>query len=53
MQGFRDGYRTVMMDNHGATVGAPTMAEALMKYETLDYLCRTLFHATGLGGGQR
>ena len=21
-----------------------------MKYETLDYLCRTLFHATGLGG---
>ena len=50
MQGFRDGYRTVMMDNHGATVGAPTMAEALMKYETLDYLCRTLFHATGLGG---
>ena len=53
MQGFQDGYRTVMMDNHGATVGAPTMAQALMKYETLDYLCRTLFHATGLGGAKR
>ena len=52
MEGFRKGYRTVMMDNHGATVGAPTMAEALMKYETLDYLCRTLFHASGLGGAK-
>lgn len=47
---FEQGYRSVMMDNHGATVGAQTMAEALMKYETLDYLCRTLFHAAGLGG---
>ena len=52
MGGFEKGYRTVMMDNHGATVGAPTMAEALSKYETLDYLCRTLFHAAGLGGAK-
>ncbi len=52
MSGFKDGYRTVMMDNHGATVGAPDMAKALVKYETLDYLCRTLFHASGLGGAK-
>ena len=52
MGGFKGGYRTVMMDNHGATVGAPSMAEALMRYETLDYLCRTLFHAAGLGGAK-
>ncbi len=50
---FVEGYRTVMMDNHGATVGAGDMRGALAMYETLDYLCRTLFHAQTLGGAQR
>ncbi len=49
MEQFKKGYRTVMMDNHGATVGAIDMATALAKYETLDYLCRTLFSARALG----
>lgn len=52
MQGFKDGYRTVMMDNHGATVGAKDMQSALAMYETLDYLCRSLFHAQTLGGAK-
>lgn len=52
MQGFKDGYRTVMMDNHGATVGAKDMQSALAMYETLDYLCRSLFHAKTLGGAK-
>ena len=50
MKEFEKGSRAVMMDNHGATVGAEDMQSALAKYETLDYLCRTLFHARALGG---
>ena len=53
MQQFKNGYRSVMMDNHGATVGAGDMQEAIAKYETLDYLCRTLFHAKALGGAKK
>ena len=53
MREFEKGKRAVMMDNHGATVGAGDMQQALAKYETLDYLCRTLFHARALGGAKR
>lgn len=53
MQRFAQGYRTVMMDNHGATVAAKDMQSALAKYETLDYLCRTLFNARALGGAKK
>lgn len=53
MQRFAEGYRTVMMDNHGATVAAKDMQSALAKYETLDYLCRTLFHSKALGGAKK
>lgn len=53
MQQFKNGYRSVMMDNHGATVGAGDMQKALAQYETLDYLCRTLFHAKALGGAKK
>lgn len=52
MQGFKDGYRSVMMDNHGATVGGGSMQQALAMYETLDYLCRSLFNAQILGGAK-
>lgn len=50
MSKFEQGARTVMMDNHGATVGAENMQSALSKYETLDQLCSTLFNARALGG---
>lgn len=50
---FLAGSRSVMMDNHGATVGAENMQRALAKYETLDYLCRSLFHARALGGAKK
>lgn len=52
MERFKQGYRTVMMDNHGATVGAKDMATAFAKYENLDYLCRTLFNAKAIGGAK-
>lgn len=53
MRQFKNGYRSVMMDNHGATVGAGDMQKALAQYETLDYLCRTLFYAKALGGAKK
>lgn len=51
-QKFEKGYRTVMMDNHGATVAAGDMDTALRMYETLDRLTRTLFYARALGGAK-
>lgn len=50
---FEEGYRTVMMDNHGATVAASDMGEALAMYETLDLLTQTLFYAAALGGAKK
>lgn len=47
---FRKGYRAVMMDNHGATVGACDLDTAYRKYETLDFLCQTAINARILGG---
>lgn len=49
---FKKGYRTVMMDNHGATVGAKDLSEALSMYETLDSLTQALFYAKTLGGAK-
>ncbi len=47
---FDEGYNSVMMHNHGATVGADTLENAYRKYETLDNLCATLINASILGG---
>lgn len=47
---FKKGFSTVMMDNHGATVGGKDLTDAYRKYETLDDLCNTLINAAILGG---
>ena len=47
---FDKGYNSVMMHNHGATVGAENLELAYRKYEMLDNLCETLINATILGG---
>lgn len=47
---FDEGYNSVMMHNHGATVGAKTLEIAYRKYETLDNLCEVLINASILGG---
>lgn len=46
---FDKGYNSVMMHNHGATVGAENLELAYRKYEMLDNLCETLINATILG----
>ena len=47
---FDQGYNSVMMHNHGATVGAETLEIAYRKYETLNNLCSALINASILGG---
>lgn len=47
---FEDGYGSVMMHNHGATVGEKDLEIAYRKYETLDNLCAALINASILGG---
>lgn len=47
---FDEGASSVMMHNHGATVGAETLEMAYRKYETLDNLCSALINASILGG---
>lgn len=47
---FDKGYNSVMMHNHGATVGAENLELAYRKYEMLDNLCETLINAAILGG---
>lgn len=47
---FQKGYNSVMMDNHGATVGGRNLSDAYRKYETLDELCYSLINAAALGG---
>ncbi len=47
---FDKGYNSVMMHNHGATVGAENLELAYRKYEMLDNLCETLINAAILDG---
>lgn len=47
---FEQGYGSVMMHNHGATVGERDLEIAYRKYETLDNLCAALINASVLGG---
>lgn len=49
---FEQGYNSVMMHNHGATVGAENLEIAYRKYEMLDNLCATLINASILGGAK-
>lgn len=47
---FEEGYGSVMMHNHGATVGERNLEIAYRKYETLENLCAALINASILGG---
>lgn len=46
---FEKGYSSVMMDNHGATVGAASLTQAYLMYEGLEFLSETLIGAAALG----
>lgn len=46
---FAKGYNTVMLENHGVVIGAPTMHEAFRIFETLDFTARVQIAAATLG----
>lgn len=46
---FAKGYNTVMLENHGVVIGAPTMREAFRMFETLDFTARVQIAAATLG----
>lgn len=46
---FADGSRVVIMENHGVTVAAESMAQAYRVFETLEFAARTQLLAMRLG----
>ena len=47
---FAKGYDLIMMDNHGAVVGAKDLDTAFSLYETLDFAARMQINAISIGG---
>ena len=45
---FKKGYNTVILENHGVVVAAPTLFKAFMAFETLDFCARLEINATRL-----
>ena len=46
---FAKGYNTVMLENHGVVLGAPTMEEAFRMFEALDFTARVQIAAATMG----
>ena len=46
---FAQGPRTVMLENHGVCLGGPSLLEAYLRFESLDFLARTIYFASLLG----
>jgi L-fuculose-phosphate aldolase len=46
---FREGYNTVLMENHGCVIGAKDLFSAFMAFETLDFCGRLEIDALKLG----
>ena len=46
---FEKGYNTVMLENHGVVIGAPTMEEAFRMFEALDFTARVQIAAATMG----
>lgn len=46
---FGKGYSTVMLENHGVVIGADSLFDAFVKFETLDYTARLQIRASQIG----
>ena len=46
---FRDGFNSVIMENHGAVVGDQNVVKAYERFETLEFACRTLVNTKIIG----
>ena len=47
---FAQGPRTVVLENHGVCLGAKSLLEAYLRFETFDFCARTIYQASLLGG---
>jgi L-fuculose-phosphate aldolase len=50
---FDKGFNTVILENHGVCIGAKTLFEALMKFETLEYSASLEILASKIGTPRR
>ncbi len=48
-QKFKDGYDSVILENHGVCCGGETLQAAFGRFETLELCCKTLIKAHMLG----
>ncbi|HVB34540.1 MAG TPA: class II aldolase/adducin family protein [Patescibacteria group bacterium] len=46
---FRQGYDCVILENHGVAIGGGNLTEAFCRFETLEFVCKTIVRATALG----
>jgi L-fuculose-phosphate aldolase len=46
---FENGYRAIIMENHGTVVGGTDLKDAYVRFETLEFSARTLIGAHTLG----
>ena len=46
---FREGYDTVLLENHGVACGGKTILQAFQRFETLDFCARLIIKARTLG----
>jgi L-fuculose-phosphate aldolase len=49
---FRNGFDTVLLENHGVAAAGRDLLEAFQRFETLDFCARTLINAGVLGAAQ-
>lgn len=46
---FADGFRCVVLENHGVVVGGESLQEAFQRFETLEFTAKTIIKARLLG----
>lgn len=46
---FRQGHDCVILENHGVAVGGRNLSDAFSRFETLEFVCRTIIRAKSLG----
>jgi L-fuculose-phosphate aldolase len=47
---FRRGHDCVILENHGVAIGAGNLSEAFWRFETLEFVAKTIVRAKALGG---
>lgn len=46
---FEKGHNAVIMENHGAVIGGTDLLDAFVRFETFEFVCRTIIGASTVG----